>query len=253
MRSLKSATPAAPLGGRVRDRKGLAGAKAGGDVGGEPRRALDLEQARDALGQRLRVAIVIRDRRLIALGDDLQLALGGEDDAGELGRARRTRDGGSIASQRSIVSTILRAGRRAPIAIGVGDRAQQVAVEAVVAAMMREIIFDRPVGQAHQRAHHRARCWRDRPAAAIASPRRAQAWRYSIAPVSPRRRLRHCTSPISASSPRSSASAIKSARVRRTSSCSARPSIGWKPGGDVGLRREGRRAAIGRRRGWSGS
>ena len=39
------------------------------------------------------------------------------------------------------------------------------------------------------------------PSAASASGRRAHACRYSTAPPSPRRRLRHCTSRISASSP----------------------------------------------------
>ncbi len=62
------------------------------------------------------------------------------------------------------------------------------------------------------------------------SGRRAQAWRYSTALTSPRRRLRTCTSLIRPAFPRASASASKSASVRRTSSCSARPSIGWKPG-----------------------
>ena len=63
--------------------------------------------------------------------------------------------------------------------------------------------------------------------------------------LSPRRRLRRWTSRISGSSPLLSASAIRSASVRRTSSCSALPSIGWKPGHDPGLRRKGREQRLG--------
>ena len=64
-----------------------------------------------------------------------------------------------------------------------------------------DIIFDRFLGQVHQPRGSAARSRRAGRAPASASGRRAQAWRYSTAPPSPRRRLRHWTSRISPSSP----------------------------------------------------
>ena len=56
-------------------------------------------------------------------------------------------------------------GLRAPPAVGVGDRPQQVAIEAVVAAMLRDIILDRLLGQVHQPPDLRLRSPRGAPSA----------------------------------------------------------------------------------------
>ena len=63
---------------------------------------------------------------------------------------------------------------RSPGAVGVGDRPQHRAVEAVVAAQVGEIVVDRALGQSHRLAQLALRSSPGAPSAAIASRARAQ-------------------------------------------------------------------------------
>ena len=160
---------------------------------------------------------------------------------------------GVSASQRSIVSAMSEPGRRAPGAVGVGDRAQQVAIEAVVAAMLRRD-SPRPSLRAGPSARgSSARSSRARPSAAIASGCARRPGDIRPRRLSPSRRLRHWTSRISGSSPvlfgvgqqvgqRAPHQLLLGAALDRL-----------EAGRDPGLGREGGEQATGRSCGWSGS
>ena len=86
---------------------------------------------------------------------------------------------------------------RSPLAVCVGDRLQQVAIEAIIPAMVRDIVVDRTPRAGPSVAGFGLRCPRaGRAYPAVLAPL-AHACRYSTAPASPRRRLRHWTSPMS--------------------------------------------------------
>ena len=179
-----------------------------------------------------------RERLIVGIGLALaglhlaRLAVAGDDHAGDQVGQRRP------PARRRHAPASARSRRRSPLPVAVpqarlavGDRAQQVAVEAVVGAVLREIVLDvaRRAGRSV-----RAACGSIASRAPSApSPRRAarSASDRRPRPSSPSRRL---TAPgRRRSAPRrrrASASASRSASVRRASSCSARPSSGRKPG-----------------------
>ena len=97
-------------------------------------------------------------------------------------------------------------GLRAPFAICVGDRLQQVAVELLLMAMMRKEVLDRFVGKPHRLPELRLDKFRRAKSGHRIGGLRRSASGNRRAPSSPRRRLRHCTSAIRLSSPRASAS-----------------------------------------------
>ncbi len=77
-----------------------------------------------------------------------QVAGAGEHEQSQVRQGSRARRGIERQPALDTVGDLV-AGRAAPFAVGRGNRVQKVAIEAVVSAMLREIIFDRAFGQAH--------------------------------------------------------------------------------------------------------
>ena len=209
----------------------LAGAQPGRHVGGEPRAVLDAQQLADQDSRAARHALhnrgsALRLARLTPRACPCRSAR----PCASRGSARRPLD----RRQRQPVLDDLgvpEAGLRAPFAVRVGDRREAGRSRSRRRRNGRRY-SPRPTRRADPSARGSAASIVSRgPSASSASARRAQACRYSTAP--------RLAEPAAEASGRrgsaarrrcASASAIRSASVRRTSSCSARPSIGWKPG-----------------------
>ncbi len=96
----------------------------------------------------VRIGLELAGRRLA------EVALAGEDHQRQIGK----RAGPFRAIHRKPALDLLDdllSGRRAPGAVRACDRAQQVAIEPIVAALPGEIIFDRALGEAHELADGR--------------------------------------------------------------------------------------------------
>ncbi len=130
------------------------GAKARGHFGGEQGAVLDAQQLGDQHRETPGVRFIMRFGLRLTRGDP-RSPLFGENHLAQVGQSRRALD---RRQREPLVDDlgIAEAGLGAPFAVGLGDRAQQVAVEPLVAAIGRDMLLDRSFGQAHRLADHRS-------------------------------------------------------------------------------------------------
>ena len=140
---------------RVGGRERLPRPQARGHVGGKPAPFWTTQKLADQDGEAAGVRFVVRLGPRLARRDPQSYPFRSGRPC-EAPASSAARSIGVSASQFAMASAWPKPGLRAPPAVRVGDRFEQVAVEAVVVAMMREEVFDRLIRQVHRAA--RSRC-----------------------------------------------------------------------------------------------
>ena len=137
-----------PLRARISLRKSLTGAKPRGHIRGQPGTILDLQEFTNENRKPSRVGFIMRFR-LRLTGGDAQHVLVRKDHLPK----RRKRGCPFDRRQRKPILNDVRvskSGLCAPSSVGFSYGAKQVAVEALVAAVMDDIFLDGLIGQTHE-------------------------------------------------------------------------------------------------------